>query len=65
MNDLLEWLAKFFGHIPVAGTEAFLLNSLKAALILLTVYGALQMLFKFVDRHFKNSAEEDKHHIRA
>lgn len=65
MNDLLEWLAKFFGHVPVAGIEAFLLNSLKAALVLLAVFVALQMLFKFVDRHFKNSAEEDKHHIRA
>jgi potassium efflux system protein len=59
MNDLLDWLAKFFGHIPVAGVEALLINGLKAALVLLAVYVSLQILQRGIDRHFKSS-DDDK-----
>ena len=38
MNSLLQWLAKFFGHIPVDGTEALMIKGLEAALVLLVVH---------------------------
>ena len=64
MSDLLEWLAKFFGHTPVAGIEALLIKSLQAGLVLLAVFVVLRILFKLIDRHYKNSDREHKEDIR-
>ena len=55
MNNLLEWLAKFFGHIPVEGVEAFLMKGLKAALALLLVYLALRILLKVIELRYRKS----------
>ena len=55
MSNLLEWLAKFFGHIPVEGVEAFLMKGLKAALALLLVYVALQILLKIIELRYRKS----------
>ena len=64
MNNLLEWLAKFFGHIPVAGIEALLFKGLQAALVLLVVFVGLRILFKAIDHHYKKSDERYKDDIR-
>ena len=44
MNDLIEWLAKFFGHIPVLGIEALAIKGLQATLVLRGFYVALRIL---------------------
>ena len=64
MNNLLEWLAKFFGHIPVAGIDALLFKGLKAALVLLVIFVGLRILFKAIDHHYKKSDERNKDDIR-
>jgi potassium efflux system protein len=65
MNTLLEWLAKFFGHLPVAGIEALLIHGLKAALVLLAVYVGSQILQRGIDRRFKSSSDGDDKDIRT
>jgi small-conductance mechanosensitive channel len=57
MNNLLEWLAKFFGHIRVSGIEALLIHALQAALVLLAAYVGLRILLRGIDRHFKTSTQ--------
>jgi small-conductance mechanosensitive channel len=64
MDNLLEWLAKFFGYIPVAGVEALLLKGFQAALILLVVFVALRILFKAIDHHYLKSDDRNKDDIR-
>jgi len=64
MDNLLEWLAKFFGHIPVAGIEALLFKGFQAALVLLVVFVALRILFKGIDHHYKKSDDRNKDDIR-
>jgi potassium efflux system protein len=64
IDNLLEWLAKFFGHIPVAGVEALLLKGFQAALILLVVFVALRILFKAIDHHYLKSDDRNKDDIR-
>jgi small-conductance mechanosensitive channel len=65
VNDLLEWMAKFFGHIPVAGIEALMFRSLQAALVLLAVFVTLRFLFKLIDRRVKDGDREHKDDIRT
>ena len=55
MNNLLEWLAKFFGHIPVIGIEALSIKSLQATLALLVVYLGLRIWLRGIDRRYKKS----------
>ena len=53
MDNLLDWLAKFFGHIPVAGIEALLFKCLQAVLVLLVVFVVLRILFKAIDHDYR------------
>ena len=55
MNNLLEWLAKFFGHIPVAGIEALLFKGLQAVLVLLLVYLALRITYRTIEHRFRKN----------
>ena len=64
MNNLLEWLAKFFGHIPVAGVEALLIKGFQALLVLLVVFVVLRILFKGIDRHYKKSDNRNEDDIQ-
>ena len=64
IDNLLDWLAKFFGHIPVAGVEALLFKGLQAALVLLVVFVTLRILFKAIDHHYKKSDDRNKDDIR-
>ena len=64
MDNLLDWLAKFFGHIPVAGVEALLFKGLQAALVLLVVFVTLRILFKAIDHHYQKSDDRNKDDIR-
>ena len=64
IDNLLEWLAKFFGHIPVAGIEALLFKGLQAALVLLVVFVVLRILFKTIDHHYQKSDDRNKDDIR-
>jgi small-conductance mechanosensitive channel len=59
MNNLLEWLARFFGHLPVEGIEAILIHGFKAALVLLMTYVGLRTLSRAIDRRFKTSDPAD------
>ena len=65
MNNLLEWLAKFFGHIPVHGIEALLIKGFKAALVLLVVYVGLQILLRGIDRYFKTNEQSNDETIQT
>jgi potassium efflux system protein len=65
MNTLLEWLAKFFGHIPVTDIEALLLKGLQAALVLLAAYVGLRILLRGIDRHFKTNNDVDDANIKT
>jgi potassium efflux system protein len=65
MNSLLDWLAKFFGHISVTGTEALLIKGFQAALVLLAVYVGSQILQRGIDRRFKSSEDGDDKDIRT
>ena len=64
MDNLLDWLAKFFGHIPVAGVEALLFKGFQATLVLLVVFVVLRILFKSIDHHYQKSDDRNKDDIR-
>jgi potassium efflux system protein len=65
MNNLLDWLAKFFGHLPVDGSEALAIQGLKAALVILATYVTMRMVGKGIDRHFKTSGNSDDTDIKT
>lgn len=65
MNNILDSLAKFFGHIPVSGIEAFLFQALKAVLVLLVTYVGLKILGRAIDRHLKSNDSRDPAIIRT
>lgn len=65
MNNLLEWIAKFFGHIPVAGIEALLVKGLQAVLVLLVAYLALRITFKTIEHHFRKSDKRNDAAIKT
>ena len=64
-NDLLEWVAKFFGHIPVAGIEALAIKGLQAALVLLGTYVALRIVLKGIELRFRKSDESNDAAIKT
>jgi potassium efflux system protein len=65
MDNLLEWLAKFFGHLPLEGVEAFLVESFKAAFLLAFIYVLLRILVKGIDRRFKKHDQSNDAAIRT
>jgi potassium efflux system protein len=65
MNNLLEGLAKFFGHLPVSGMEAFLFQALKAVLVLVVTYVGVKMMARAIDRHLKTNDPGDPVAIRT
>ena len=65
MNSLLDALAKFFGHIPVSGMEAFFIQALKAVLVLLVAYVGLKVLLRGIDRRFKGKDPGELAAVRA
>ena len=64
MKEILDVLAKFFGHIPVSGIEAFLIQGVKAALVLLAAFVFSRILLKAIDRHVKKNTSSDDATIR-
>ena len=65
MNNLLDWLAKFFGYLPVDGIEALAIQGFKAALVILAAYVGMRIVVKGIDRHFKASGHTDDAAIRT
>jgi potassium efflux system protein len=65
MDNLLQGLAKFFGHLPVSGIEAFLIQALKAVLVLLVTYVGLKLLGRAFERHLKTNDPDDPAAIRT
>jgi potassium efflux system protein len=65
MNKLLNWLAKFFGHLPVDGIEALAIQGLKAALVILASYVGMRIVVKGIDRHFTTIGHSDDAVIRT
>lgn len=55
MNNLHEWLAKFFGHIPVKGLEAMSIKGLQAVLVLLAVYLLLNIVLRSIEHYYRKS----------
>jgi potassium efflux system protein len=55
MHDVIEWLAKFFGHITVDGVEAMLIHGVRAVLVLLAFYLVMKIICRGIDRRFANS----------
>ena len=64
MEQFLEYLAKFFGHLPVSGIEAFLFQALKAVLVLLVTYVGLKFFARAIDRYLKTNYPGDPAAIR-
>jgi small-conductance mechanosensitive channel len=54
MNNLLEWLGKFFGHINVSGLEALAIKGLQALLVILAAYWISRMIQRIIVRSIKN-----------
>ena len=54
MNKLLEWLAKFLGHIDVSGLEAMAIKGLQALLVLLASYWVSRIIQRIIVRSIKN-----------
>ena len=65
LDKLLEWLAKFFGHIPVEGVEALLFNGLQALLVLLLVYLGLHLVLKGIEHRFNKKDQCSEHTIKV
>jgi small-conductance mechanosensitive channel len=63
MNNFLEWLAKFFGHIDVSGIEALGIKGLHALIVLLVVFGVSRMLQRTIDRRMSQETHDDKETI--
>ena len=59
MKEILDVLAKFFGHIPVSGIEAFLLQGVKAAMVLLAAFVVSRIWLKAIDRRIKKNTSSD------
>ncbi|MGB5440261.1 MAG: mechanosensitive ion channel domain-containing protein [Gammaproteobacteria bacterium] len=64
MNEVLEILGKFFGHIPVSGIEAFCIQGVKAALVLLVTFVLSRIVLKWIDRRIKKNSTSDDATIR-
>jgi potassium efflux system protein len=64
MNNLIDWLTKFFGHLPVEGNEALAIQGFKAALVMLATYIAMRTVEKGIDRQFKTSCHSDDADIK-
>jgi small-conductance mechanosensitive channel len=64
MKEILDALAKFFGHIPVSGVEALLIHGVKAALVLFVAFVFSRILQKAIDRYVKKNASRDDSTIR-
>jgi potassium efflux system protein len=64
MNNLIDWLTKFFGHLPVEGNEALAIQGFKAALVMLATYIAMRTVEKGIDRQFKTSGHSDDADIK-
>jgi potassium efflux system protein len=56
MNELFEWLAKFFGHTSVDGVEALAINGIQAAMVFLAAFFIAHTLQKFIARLLKSGA---------
>jgi small-conductance mechanosensitive channel len=65
MNNLLEWLAKFFGHIPVNGVEALAIRGLQATLVLLGVYVMLRIFLKAIELRYQKSDHSNDAAIKS
>ena len=64
MKETVEILGKFFGHIPVSGIEAFYIQGVKAALVLLVAFVLSRILLKWIDRRIKKKSTSDDATIR-
>ena len=53
MNKLLEWLAKFFGHIVVSGLEAMAIKGIQAMLVLLAAYWISRIVQRIIVRSIR------------
>jgi potassium efflux system protein len=65
MNKYLDWVAKFFGHLPVDGIEALAIQGLKAAIVILATYVGMLIMVRGIDRHFKTRGHSDDAAIRT
>jgi potassium efflux system protein len=65
MNELFEWLAKLFGHIPVEGVEALLFKSIKAGIIFLGLYVISHLLQKSIGKRLKKSGNSSDQVIQT
>jgi small-conductance mechanosensitive channel len=64
MNNILEWLAKFFGHINVSGIEAMSIKGLYALLVLLGAFAVSRMLKRYIDHRMRQNNPDEKSAVR-
>jgi potassium efflux system protein len=65
MNELFEWLAKFFGHIPVEGVEALSIRALQAGLVLLAAYFVSRTLQRWITGRMGRSGLNSEQSIKT
>lgn len=65
IDKLLEWLAKFFGHIPTHGVEALLFNGIQALLVLFVVYLGMHIMLKGIELRFRKADQSSDDAVRV
>jgi potassium efflux system protein len=63
MNELFEWLAKFFGHTPVEGVEALMFKSIHAAIVFLVAFLFSRALQKLIARLMKSGGDQQSDQV--
>jgi small-conductance mechanosensitive channel len=64
MNKLLEWIAKFFGHIDVTGLESLGIKTIQSVLVLFAVYVISKMLQRVLARKVNSTGQDNKEAVR-
>jgi small-conductance mechanosensitive channel len=65
IDKLLEWLAKFFGHIPTHGVEALLFKGIQALLVLFVVYLGIHIVLKGIELRFRKADQSSDEAVRV
>jgi small-conductance mechanosensitive channel len=65
MSNWLEWLARFFGHIPVEGVEALLIRALQAGLVLITAYLISRGVQRWIAGRIKRTGVDSEQVIKT
>jgi small-conductance mechanosensitive channel len=63
MNTLLEWIAKFFGHVDVSGLEAMAIKGIKALIVIFAAYAVSRLVQRIIVRSLRRDKDNDENAI--